>query len=439
MADPPLYHLGDGIVLGIGSRSSVLIDLQKDHEIEIDFRYIEPLENVSLGSTLDDYEAFAPRLLREGILAHGEAGVDPVIRDRLAILDRMFMTAYACNLDERARHAYELTLSAHARRKRFFTRVGQCPTLPETTLRRALLVGDARKVGVKNVLCLGDDDLISIPLAVLGHRVTVYDIDDFLLAFLRGVCTELELDVMVEERDLRDPLKSDEKETFDLFLTDPMSNRDCFEIFLSRAFTMVKPGGKGFVAVYGPTGRLFRQVASEMKFPINRWYARHNRYYSQYIKLHTYESDWLEVEKSADTIIKHPADEFCVPINLYAEAFYQRKPTFLSFYDQIEDCHYAKPYYLDMVIDLVEQVTSLKITDRTVHPGDGWAVVHGRTDEGYLTLHVDRERQQLSLELFPMRIDIEDPLRHMLMAAYKTEVNSAKMSSDRDVWDLRIR
>ena len=27
----------------------------------------------------------------------------------------------------------EMTLEAHARRKRFFTRVGQCPTLPETT------------------------------------------------------------------------------------------------------------------------------------------------------------------------------------------------------------------------------------------------------------------------------------------------------------------
>lgn len=436
----PIYRLGDGIVLGIGSRSSTLLDLKNDHEVEIDFRYVEPLERVSLGSDLAGYEAFAPRLLEDKILAEGMPGVDPVIRDRLAVLDRMFMVAYDEHLDARARRAYELTLDAHSRRKRFFTRVGQCPTIPETTLRRALLIGDAETVGAKEILCVGDDDLVSVPLAALGHNVTVFDIDDFLLAFLRDVCAKLELDVTVEERDLRDPLKTKESEAFDIFVTDPMSNRDCFEIFLSRAFTMLKPEGKGYTAVYGPTGRLFQTIAREMKFPINAWHARHNRYYSQFVKLHTYESDWVEISKTPDTVVKHAPDEFCVPINLYAEDFYQRKPTFLSFYDEIEDTQYAKPLYLDMVIDLVEQATSLELKDRLVFPGeDGWSVVHGPTEDGYLTLHVDRRRKQLSLEIFPVKVEVEDVLRHLLMSAYKAEVKSAKMNSDRDVWDLRVR
>jgi predicted methyltransferase len=280
-------------------------------------------------------------LLEDKILAEGPPTLDPLIRDRLAGLDRVFMASYSEHLDERAKHAYALTLDAHSRRKRFFTRVGQCPTIPETTLRRALLIGDAEKVGVKRILCVGDDDLVSVPLAALGHDVTVYDIDDFLLAFLRDVCSKLDLDVNVEERDLRDPLKTSESEAFDIFVTDPMSNRDCFEIFLSRAFTMLKPDGRGYTAVYGPTGRLFQTVAGEMKFPIHAWHARHNRYYSQFIQLHSYESDWVEVSKTPETVVKHAPEEFCVPINLYAEDFYQRKPTFLSFYDEIDDTHYA--------------------------------------------------------------------------------------------------
>ena len=95
----------------------------------------------------------------------------------LATLDRMYLRDYAASLSPRAKAAYEALLAAHARRKRFFERVGQCPILPETALRRALLVGDAAEVGVKDVLCLGDDDLVSVALATLGHRVTVYDID----------------------------------------------------------------------------------------------------------------------------------------------------------------------------------------------------------------------------------------------------------------------
>ncbi|MBI5509499.1 MAG: bis-aminopropyl spermidine synthase family protein [Deltaproteobacteria bacterium] len=438
-AQKPLYHLGDGIVLGIGSRDTQLIDLKTDGEIRIDFRFIEPLEKVSLGWSGEGYESFLPRLLQEGVIVHGPATTDPVLKTKLAALDRLYLTAYEAALSPRARRAYELTLEAHGRRKRFFTRVGQCPTLPETTLRRALLVGDAAEVGAKKILCVGDDDLVSVPLAALGHDVTVFDIDDFLLTFLRDTAAALGLTLQAVEKDLRDPLDDAERDHFDLFLTDPMSNRDCFEIFLSRAFSLVKPGARGYVAVYGPTERLFREVAAEMKFPIVAWHRRHNRYYSQYMKIHTYESDWVEIRRDAGTVVKHAANEFCVPLNLYAEQFYQRHPIFFGFYDEIEEPRFATPLYLDMILDIAEGNSPLKLTARHTILGQEWTVIHGSTDDGHLTVHVDRARRQLTMTLFPMRAESEDVLRHAFMSGYKPKATQAKMSSSRDVWDLRIR
>jgi hypothetical protein len=442
LADPTataLYHLGDGIVLAIGSQETQLCDLKQDHEITIDFRFIEPLEKVSLGWSGEGYEAFIPRLLEEGVLALGPAGVDPILKARLGDLDRLFLSAYESALDARARHAYELTLDAHARRKRFFTRVGQCPTLPETTLRRALLVGDAAKIGKKKILLVGDDDLISIPLTALGHDVTVYDIDDFLLSFLRDVSKALGLEITVVEKDLRDPLEPGERESFDLFLTDPMSNRDCFEIFLSRAFALVKPGSPGFVACYGPTERLLRTISAELKFPIIKWHRRHNRYYSQFMKIHAYESDWVEIRRDLETIIKHPPTEFCVPLNLYAEQFYQRHPLFFSFYDEIEEPRFARPLFLDMIVDVAEQSSKLAFLERRMFLGQEWTVIHGATAEGHLTIHVDRDRRQLTMAMFPIRADIEDVLRHAFLSGYKSKASTAKMGSSRDVWDLRVR
>ncbi len=439
MTDKPLYHLGDGIVLGIGSRMTELCDLKHDQEIQIDFRFIEPLEKISLGWTGEGYESFIPRLLAEGVLAEGPATVDALLHERLGALDQLFLSSYSSALSERAKRAYRLTLDAHARRKRFFTRVGQCPTLPETSLRRALRVGDALEVGKKRVLCVGDDDLVSIALAALGHDVTVFDIDDFLLNFLRSTSTTLGLNVTVVEKDLRDPLDASERQSYDLFLTDPMSNRDCFEIFLSRALALVPPGSPGYVAVYGPTERLFRAVAQEMHFPIEAWHRRHNRYYSQYMKIHPYESDWVEIRRTSETVIKHSPDEFCVPLNLYAEQFYQRPPIFVAHYDEIEEPKYARPLFLDMIFDVVEQNTAFKFVERAHLLGQEWTVIHGASEAGHLTLHVDRERRTLSLALFPMKADVEDVLRHAVMSAYKTHAKAAKMGTTRDVWDLRVR
>jgi hypothetical protein len=445
-----VYHLADGIILSIGPVDTHLVDLERDYEVPIDFRYIDAVERVALGATAAGYESMVPRLLNENILAEGAPAPDDFIRRRLSKLDDIFLCQYESDLSPRERAAHAAVRDAHAWRKRFYERVGQCPVLPETALRRALLVGDAERVGKKDVLCLGDDDLVSVALAMLGHRVTVYDIDDYLLRLLELVCRHMSLDVRIEEHDLRDPLSGVTLEQFDVFLTDPMSNRDCFEIFLSRGLSLLRPGGAAFCAVYAPVNRLFRQITEEMHLPIVRYLARHNRYYSRYFKLHNYESDWVELKKTPDTRVPHAPDQFSVPLNLYREDYHQRRKSFIGYYDGIDEPRFATPLFLDMLLDALENLAKeaiargqlpddVRFLERKVHMAQDWTLIHCPMPDGYLTLHVDRRTCRITLDLHPFEPALEETLRQLLLAAYKAHPQEATVSIARGAWDLRVR
>ena len=432
------YRLADGVIVSLGPLDTWLLDLKRDYEVRVDFRYTELLEQLCLGEPVDDEPELMQYLLDEKVLCEGEPDVDEVIRTRLRMLDEIQLQTYGERLNDRARRAYDALLDCHARRKRFFERVGQCPILPETALRRALLVGDADEVGVKNILCLGDDDLTSVALAHLGHRVTVYDIDDFLMTFLRNYAARNELPIEVLERDLRDPL-DDVSQRYDVFLTDPMSNRDCLEIFLSRGFALLKPGGVAFTALYAPVGRAFCDIADAMGFTIERWYARHNRYYSKYLKLHNYESDWLMLRPRGDITLKPPADESSVPLNLYREDYHQRAKSLFLEIEDIEEERYAKPMFLHMLLDGFEKLSGLHLGERHCHYENDWTVIHCAGAEGYLTLHVDRPRRRINVNLHPFEPGVGEQLRELLVNAYKSAPSQLNVSVTRGAWDIRVR
>lgn len=432
------YRLADGVVFSIGPVRSKLLDLQNNRELELDFRQLQMLERLTLGQDVGPHREQLSALAEQGLLAAGAPGPDPVLKQRLQRLDNMYLQAYRQHLSPREQNAYELLLNVHARNKRVFKRAGQCPVLPETALRRALLVGDAEVVGRKRVLCVGDDDLVSIGLAALGHETWVFDIDEYLLAFIQRASDDLGLGIVAEERDLRDPLEEKERGTFHAFLTDPMSNRDCFELFLSRGLALLKPEGRGYCAVYPPVTRLFHQIAGEMNIEICDWSAGHNHYYSRQFTLHSYQSDWVTLRPTADTTLACAPGDFSVPLNLYKEAGYDRERSQLGFFDRIEEPRFAKRLYLDMLLDAVEQVAPLKFLDRVYFSGPEWSVVHCPTAEGHLSLHADRARQQIILNVHPFSQEVEEVTRQMVMATFKSQAGEAVVSGDRVCWDIRV-
>lgn len=432
-----LYHLADGIILSIGPTTSRLIDLTGDDELAVDFRYVNALEQLALGWDMKGVEQLAPKLVAAGFLAEGPPRSDAVLARVISGLDNVIGRDVGSS--PRIKAAHEATLRAHARRKRFFEQIGQCPVLPETAVRRALTVGDAEQVGVKKVLCLGDDDLVAMALAVLGHEVSVFDIDDFLLRFLGDAAREAGVDIVTREVDLRDPMPPELLARYDVVITDPMANRECFELFLSRAIVLAKPNARILSAVFPPTTRLFKKVAAELGLSIDAWHARHNHYYTHAAKLHWYESDWVEMTTGASTKPAVLADAFSVPLNLYREDFAQRRPSFIGTFEDIGELRFAMPYYLDLLVDVVEKAADIKLTHRVVHAGEGWSVIHGTTEDGHLLLHVDRRRKVLSAELVPFVPEVEDALRHFVMNVYKPKPADASVVTSNIVWELRVR
>ncbi len=135
----------------------------------------------------------------------------------------------------------------------------------DTKLRRVLAMHEAGALAGQRILLLGDDDLVSVALAVFaGHAgaaarprgVTVLDCDPDLVAYLRGELRDPGFPAEVIEHDLRDPLPAALAGAFDVACTDPPYTVAGAELFLSRAVSALAPGAGGHVFFsFGPRGR----------------------------------------------------------------------------------------------------------------------------------------------------------------------------------------
>ena len=132
----------------------------------------------------------------------------------------------------------------------------------DTKLRRVLAMHEAGALAGQRILLLGDDDLVSVALAVFaGHAgtaarpraVTVLDCDPDLVGYLRGELRDPGFPAEVIEHDLRDPLPAALTGAFDVACTDPPYTVAGAELFLSRAVAGLAPGAGGHVFFsFGP-------------------------------------------------------------------------------------------------------------------------------------------------------------------------------------------
>ena len=132
----------------------------------------------------------------------------------------------------------------------------------DTKLRRVLAMHEAGALAGQRILLLGDDDLVSVALAVFaGHAgpaarpraVTVLDCDPDLVGYLRDELRHPGFNAEVIEHDLRDPLPAALTGAFDVACTDPPYTVAGAELFLSRAVAALAPGAGGHVFFsFGP-------------------------------------------------------------------------------------------------------------------------------------------------------------------------------------------
>ncbi|WP_075779795.1 GNAT family N-acetyltransferase [Streptomyces acidiscabies] len=128
--------------------------------------------------------------------------------------------------------------------------IDQSHCTPETKVRRVLALLTAGVLPGGSLLLIGDDDLVSLAVAVVGdvlgtpivERVTVVDISAEILGYIQEVAGTLGTRVETVEHDLRDPLPEQLRDRFDVAMTDPPYTPEGARLFLSRAVEGLRPG-----------------------------------------------------------------------------------------------------------------------------------------------------------------------------------------------------
>ncbi|MBC7221599.1 bis-aminopropyl spermidine synthase family protein [Candidatus Bipolaricaulota bacterium] len=122
----------------------------------------------------------------------------------------------------------------------------------ETTVARiALLYARGDLVG-KEILVLGDDDLVSLAAALtrLPRRVVALDVDQRIIQFLEDAARGENLNLEVYHHDLREPLPSELLKRFDTFVCDPTESFRGYLAFAQRGISALRgPGCAGYLGL----------------------------------------------------------------------------------------------------------------------------------------------------------------------------------------------
>ncbi|MGG4220600.1 bis-aminopropyl spermidine synthase family protein [Paenibacillus jamilae] len=150
------------------------------------------------------------------------------LEEVLAVLEKLFLLRPAANV-----------------------RIDQSKCTPETSLRRAVLSLKQSALIGKKIVCIGDDDLVSVSIGLLLNRlfpagdhsvtkVDVLDIDERFLQYIDAISTKYDLPIRCHQVDLREPLPQELREQYDCFFTDPPYTLQGMVLFLSRGIQALK-------------------------------------------------------------------------------------------------------------------------------------------------------------------------------------------------------
>jgi len=146
----------------------------------------------------------------------------------------------------------------------------QLPCTPATTVKRAELIrGYVR--AESRILCLGDDDFVSVALAwFLPNEITVLDLDPEVLRLIEAAAAEHHLHIICRRVDLRRPLPEDVKGMYDIVVTDPIYAVPEMLLFLSAAEACLRKAPTSYLFTGGS-----RVLAGRSWTKIEEWAAAH--------------------------------------------------------------------------------------------------------------------------------------------------------------------
>jgi len=120
--------------------------------------------------------------------------------------------------------------------------------LEKDVVARAALMHHYGDLAGKNIILIGDDDLLSIALALtrLPSRITVLDIDKRLGGFIESVNREHGFAIEYVQYNVADPLPRELRGKFDVFSSEPLETMSGLRAFLTRGVACLRDNGVGY-------------------------------------------------------------------------------------------------------------------------------------------------------------------------------------------------
>lgn len=124
----------------------------------------------------------------------------------------------------------------------------------DSVIRRVAWMDRCGDLAQKKIAILGDDDLLSVALALTGRpaQIVIFEIDQRLVDFLHEQAQQNNWPLEVYRHDLRHPLPEEFFGKFDVFVTDPLETVEGFLLFVEQGLSLLKPGA-GQAGYFGLT------------------------------------------------------------------------------------------------------------------------------------------------------------------------------------------
>lgn len=162
----------------------------------------------------------------------------------------------------------------------------------EDVVARAALMHHRGDLHRREIVLVGDDDLLSIALCLTGmpSRVCVLDVDERLGDFIRRVAKERGFDVEFRKYDVSEPLPGDLVGAFDVFSSEPLETLSGLKAFVARGVSCLRENGVGYFGLTLLEASLRKWAAIErlllaMKCVITDVIRDFSRYPTRYGKL----------------------------------------------------------------------------------------------------------------------------------------------------------
>lgn len=129
--------------------------------------------------------------------------------------------------------------------------IDQSKCTSSTSIKRSILALKNNMLINKKILCIGDDDLISVSTCILLQalykekqniqtEVTVIDIDERILSYIEEISVKYNFNIKCIQRNLKKELPFEEKENYDCIFTDPPYTLEGLNLFVSRGISALK-------------------------------------------------------------------------------------------------------------------------------------------------------------------------------------------------------